>query len=218
MELDPDNWSPLSVDAIAGLFRPMPVRWWIAGGWALDLFLGEVTREHGDIDALILQRDQLLVQKSLRDEWELFKTHQPTPSHLAPWPDGEFLEPPVTDIWVRRPGTSAWSFQIMLMETDGEEWVYRRLRSIRGPMGELGLRTDGGVPYLRPDIQLLYKAGSSLAKSDQGYRAKNFRDLERVLPALSAEQVEWLSSRLKMQYPEGHEWLEFIERMRLSGH
>jgi hypothetical protein len=215
MELDPHNWSPLSVDAIAELFRPMPVRWWIAGGWALDLFLGEVTREHGDIDVLILQGDQLVVQKSLRDDWELFKTHQPTPPHLAPWPDGEFLEPPVTDIWVRRPGSPAWSFQLMLMKTDGEDWVYRRLHSIRGPIAELGLCTEDGVPYLRPEIQLLYKAGSSLAKSDKSYRDKNFRDLERVLPALSAEQGEWLLSRLRMQYPDGHDWLGHIERMRL---
>jgi hypothetical protein len=27
----------------------LPVYWWIAGGWALDLFLGETTRPHADI-------------------------------------------------------------------------------------------------------------------------------------------------------------------------
>jgi hypothetical protein len=214
MHLDPHNWSPLSVDAVAEVLRAIPIPWWIAGGWALDLFLGRITREHGDTDVLILQRDQLVAQESLCDEWDLFKTHQPTPSHLAPWPPGEFVEPPVTDIWVRRPGSSAWSFQIMLMQTEGDEWIYKRLRSIRGRVDELGLLTATGIPYLRPEIQLLYKGGSSAAKSDKRYQDKNFGDLERVLPALSAGQVDWLLKSLHAQFPQGHDWIEYIERRR----
>jgi hypothetical protein len=31
--------------------------WWIAGGWALDLFLGYQTRGHGDLDVGVLRCD-----------------------------------------------------------------------------------------------------------------------------------------------------------------
>jgi hypothetical protein len=206
MELDPHNWSPLSVDAVAEVFRPLPVPWWIAGGWALDLFLGATTREHEDIDVLILRRDQSAVQERLREEWELFKTHQPTPSHLAPWPRGECLDRPVDDLWVRRLESPEWSFQIMLVEAEGDRWVYKRLPSIGGSISRMGLTTSDGVPYLAPDIQLLYKAGARLQK--------NRDDFERLLPRLPPDRVAWLLGCLRAQYPEGHEWIDHIERTR----
>lgn len=36
--------------AVAGLMRNFPRPWFLAGGWALDWFVGRVTREHGDIE------------------------------------------------------------------------------------------------------------------------------------------------------------------------
>lgn len=122
MILDSHNWSPLSVEEIAEVFEDMPVAWWIAGGWALDLFAGRTTRAHEDIDILILRRDQLAVQKHLSD-WQLFKTKQPHPPHLALWPEGEFLEPPINDVWVRRNlHDGPWNLQLMLMEAEGDRW------------------------------------------------------------------------------------------------
>jgi len=52
MNLDPDNWDPLPVDELAGIFHQIPIPWWIAGGVALDLFVGRTTRPHDDIDVL----------------------------------------------------------------------------------------------------------------------------------------------------------------------
>jgi hypothetical protein len=201
--LDAHNWDPLGADALAEVFRDIPVQWWIAGGCALDLFLGTSTRPHQDIDVLILRRDQLTVQEHLRD-WELFKTQQPTPSCLAPWPQGEFLEPPINSIWVRRPRTAPWSFEIMLLEAEGDQWIYRRLPSIRGKISDIGLRTSDGVPYLAPEIQLLYKSGTG--------RQKDIGDLANVLPKLPWERAQWLLECLRVQYPIGHAWIEHIER------
>lgn len=31
--------------------------WFIAGGWVIDIALGRVTREHGDIDICIFRED-----------------------------------------------------------------------------------------------------------------------------------------------------------------
>jgi hypothetical protein len=36
--------------AIADIVRVIDVDIWLRGGWAMDFFLGEVTRPHGDID------------------------------------------------------------------------------------------------------------------------------------------------------------------------
>lgn len=55
---DLHRWQPLRPDEIGELLADCRVTWWIAGGWAIDLFLGESTREHSDIDVLILRKDQ----------------------------------------------------------------------------------------------------------------------------------------------------------------
>ena len=39
------SWQPHEV---AQLFSALAIPWWIAGGWAVDLFLGEQTRDHED--------------------------------------------------------------------------------------------------------------------------------------------------------------------------
>ncbi|MFJ2781433.1 nucleotidyltransferase domain-containing protein [Kitasatospora sp. NPDC087315] len=35
-----------------GLARRLGVRVWLRGGWAMDFFLGELTRDHGGMDKL----------------------------------------------------------------------------------------------------------------------------------------------------------------------
>jgi hypothetical protein len=200
MDLDPHNWDPLSVDEVVALFRDLPAPWWIAGGWALDLFLGRTTRPHEDTDVVILRRDQLVVQEYFRRQWRLFKTHQPRWPHLAPWPAGEFLDLPVSDIWARRElDRGPWRFQLMLTEEEGDRWVYRRLRTIGGEIAGLGLTTDAGVPYLAPEIQLLYKSRTG--------RARDALDFRNVLPHLPTARGEWLLDGLRRQYPEGHAWM-----------
>jgi len=204
MELDPHHWDPLPVPEVAALLHGLPIPWWIAGGWALDLFLGGTTRAHEDTDIVILRRDQPALQPHLRG-WALFKTKQPEWPHLAPWPEGEFLEHPISDVWVRdRVEDGPWRFQFMYMEAEGEEWVYRRLSAIRGAIAEMGLVTADGIPYLAPEIQLLHK-GNSL-------REKDTADLERVLPHLPRPRARWLLSALRQQHPQGHDWLARVAR------
>ncbi|HEY3378839.1 MAG TPA: GNAT family N-acetyltransferase [Armatimonadota bacterium] len=197
--VDDTDWAPFTVNALAHLFSEMGIPWWISGGWALDLYLGKQTRPHADTDILILRNDQLLVQEHLRD-WQLFKTHQPG---LAPWPMGEYLHPPVNSIWVRREEGAPWAFEIMLMETEGDEWVFRRLPAIRGPIRELGLQTDAGISYLAPEIQLLYKGR-------QEYRQKDLQDLQAIMPKLPAKKKQWLLECLRRQFPGGHDWIDYL--------
>ena len=43
--------------------------WFVAGGWAIDLFLERVTREHGDIDFCVF-RDSLGILLAHFSAWE----------------------------------------------------------------------------------------------------------------------------------------------------
>ena len=200
MQIDPDNWRPLSVEEVAALMEPLAVPWWIAGGWAIDLFLGHKTREHADLDLLILRRNQLTVRAHLSD-WQLFKTNQPG---LARWLNGEFLERPVNSVWARRGDAAPWSFELMLMDTEKERWVYRRLESIGGPISEMGFATAEGTPYLRPEIQLLYKSSSC--------KDKDLADLKQAAPLLSPESTQWLSNAIRLQHGPSHAWLDYLSQ------
>ncbi|GAA4195231.1 nucleotidyltransferase domain-containing protein [Microbispora amethystogenes] len=39
-----------AIDEVVGLAEEIGVQVWLRGGWAMDFYLGEITRDHGDID------------------------------------------------------------------------------------------------------------------------------------------------------------------------
>ncbi|WP_354019378.1 hypothetical protein [Fictibacillus halophilus] len=66
----------------------------------------------------------------------------------------------------------------MIIDSENDYWIYKRNGTIRRKLTDIELKTSAGVPYIRPEIQLLYKGGSSLI------REKDILDLENVLPTL----------------------------------
>ncbi|QOT10085.1 hypothetical protein JNUCC32_28960 [Paenibacillus sp. JNUCC32] len=201
MRTDYDHWEPVSVSEAAGIFAEIPVHWYIAGGWALDLHLGEQTREHSDTDILIHREEQADVYAALTKEWTLYKADQGT---LSLWEEGEYLHS-VGDVWVSKDAKAPFAFQLMLTETEQDCWVYHRQPSIRRPLRDILLKTDQGIPYLKPEIQLLCKGGS------RNIRDKDERDFRTVLPTLDHEAIEWLAQSLRTEFPEGHPWIDYIE-------
>lgn len=108
----------------------------------------------------------------------------------------------MNDIWVKKDEQSAWVFQLMFVDQIEEDWVYRRHPVIRRKANDIFLTTTDHIRYLRPEIQLLYKGGSSVI------REKDNLDWQTMLPYLTIEEKEWLVSGLKGQFPEGHRWIE----------
>jgi hypothetical protein len=198
-EYDIYNWDPLTPEQVSERFCNLRIPWWIAGGWAIDLHVGKPTREHRDTDVLVLREDQFKVQRHLED-WDLYKTNQPG---LKPWPAGEFLPPGVNDVWCRKTPHTPWTLQIMMMETDGNSWVFRRDNRISGPLENLGRKDASGLPYVAPEVQLLYK-------SKEPKLAQNRADFATALPALTGNEKKWLSQQLQLLYTEGHPWLNAL--------
>ena len=91
----------------------------------------------------------------------------------------------------------------MLMDTQAGSWVYRRCPGIGGPMASMGRRTRAGLPYLAPEIQLLFKAREETLTKDQA-------DFDRVAPHLPRPAARWLLSSLRAQFPDGHPWAEAL--------
>lgn len=189
------HWKPLSVAEVTDLFRDAPFRWGLAGGYAVEQFLGRSIRPHDDIDVLIFRDDQRLLYQWLRG-WQLFAADPP--GTLRSWREAEWLALGVHDIWAHRTDADGWQLQVMLLETDGDEWFSRRNPMIRG-LREDVLVQYHDIPSVRIEVQLLYKA--------KGNRPKDQQDFQASFPLLTAEAKVWLEQALRYQHPDGHPWL-----------
>jgi hypothetical protein len=197
------RWLPWTPDKAATFFAALHVPWWIAGGWAIDLYLQRQTREHEDIDILVLRRDQSAV-RTLLEVWDAQAALPPPRDErwpFRPWHLDEVLDERIHDIWCRPDAKKPWAFQLMINDTHGEEWLFRHMPTIRRPVATIGDITPEGIPYLAPEIQLLYKA--------KGLRPKDEADFRQTLPALNRERRIWLRDSLSQAHPH-HPWLGLL--------
>jgi Aminoglycoside-2''-adenylyltransferase len=169
--------------------------WWVAGGWALDLWLGRATRKHQDLDVAVLRADQCKLYKALR-RGELY--YATTDHRLLPLRPGHWLEPPLYGVWARREPEAPWLCEFLLNEHKGEEWLYPRNPAVRMPLAEMGSAIAGGIPVLVPEIVLLYKAHERTEKDEA--------DFQSALPTCRPLPGPGLVGTLMETTPE-HPWM-----------
>jgi hypothetical protein len=196
------EWQPLSLDEAARCFASASVPWWIAGGRAIDLFLGRDTRAHQDLDVGVLRRDVSVVLRSLPD-WEIFEAKD---GALTPLPHGG-PRTGVNSLWCRPKGAQSWKLELMLDESEGEFWVYRRDPGVRRTLRDALKRSSSGIPYLAPEIQLLYKAKHT--------RPRDELDFQAATPKLSEEARRWLLQSLARTLLS-HPWAHALERLGVT--
>jgi hypothetical protein len=182
-----------AVERVAAVMERADIWWAVAGGWAIDLWLGAQTREHHDIEVVVRRDDQGAVWDSLHDAWEL-TCIDPPKSGWRPWPRTRIAAP---SFQLKARGPSL-EFDLFLESTSAGNWVFRRDRRIQRPMDELALRRSG-VPVVEPAVQLLYMAKSA--------EPKNQHDFDVARPALDAAAATWLRGALALVHP-GHPWLD----------
>jgi hypothetical protein len=189
-------WAPLSVAEMQAAMAGFAAPWWIAGGWAVDLALGRQTRVHGDTDIAVLRRDQPALFRHLCG-WDVQIVADKT---FTPWREGDWLEGGERfQFWVRREAGAPWAFEILLEETDGEDWLYRRDPRIRLPLARFGAWDADGAPHVCLPVALLYK-------SNRLTEARNAADFEVSLAALDADARLWLTRALQAIDP-AHPWI-----------
>ncbi len=182
--------------------RDYPRPWAICGGWALDLFLGRVTREHKDVDISVLRRDQLEVQTYLLERgWGLEKTHA---GEFTPWAPGEVTELPIHTIWCKNSAFTPDFLEVLLEESSEDSFVFRRDSSVSCPLRQAYFESSGGLPLLAPELVLLFKANNL---SHEG----NAADFQNTHPYLGPERAAWLTAALTKLYP-GHTWLQSLRQ------
>ena len=189
-----EAWAPWSPDEIARRLAGTHARWYVIGGFAVDLFLGRETREHEDAEIAVPRAELPLVREALGDY--VFHTVGGEVRRLAP---GEAPPPERHQNWVLDPVANAWRVDVMLEPGDADTWVFRRDETFRAPRAAMIATTPEGIPFLRPQGVLLYKAKQT--------RAKDETDFAAVLPALDTPARAWLREALARAHP-GHAWLD----------
>jgi hypothetical protein len=195
MANDLGPWRALDLDDVVQLFRAWPGRWWICGGVALELYLGRSWRVHGDSDVSILRGDA----GALRDVLAGWDIQVAAAGLLTPW-DGSALAADANqnNMWCRQAIDLPWCLDVTISEGDRDHWIYRRDPRLRVRWVDALMHTEGGVPYLAPELQLLFKSKNNRAKDDQ--------DAEVAIPALGPER----QLRLRDLLPPEHPWQALV--------
>lgn len=183
-------WHPLDLESVIATFSIAPFRWWITGGYALELYLGRAWRTHEDTDVGVV-RDDLPAVHSLLSQWDV---HIAAAGRLASW-RGETLRSDLhqNNLWCRLTATGPWVLDVTIGEGTDAAWVYRRDRSVRVPWDQAVLRSADGIPYLAPELQLLYKS--------KDVRPKDDIDAAEVIPSLDDQRRELLARSLERSHP-----------------
>ncbi|WP_431035936.1 hypothetical protein ACQYWQ_18430 [Streptomyces sp. P6-2-1] len=185
-----EPWRPAqAAERLRGLAAP----WCVAAGWALDLFRGgEPSRPHGDLEiavpeagfAELAARFPAYVWDGVGDGW--------VRPGAGPLPGSH-------QTWLRDPAQDRWLLDVFREPHEGGTWICRRDPAIRLPYGEIIAHTADGIPYLVPELVLLFKAKAA--------RPKDEADFARVLPLLDEARRERLRGWLERVHP-GHAWRE----------
>jgi Aminoglycoside-2''-adenylyltransferase len=164
------SWHPSVVaERLTGVATP----WYVGGGWAVDLHLGRVTRDHADLE-IGVPRDRFAEIAGRFPELAFYvagsgRVIPATPEAL----DAEH------QTWALDAGAEVWRFDVMREPHDGDTWISRRHESLRRAYEKIVLTSPDGIPYLSPDVVLLFKA--------KYRRPKDEADFALLAPAARAE-------------------------------
>jgi hypothetical protein len=201
-EPDVSQWEPWRPDQVAELFAGVDLPWYVAAGWAIDLFLGGGGRAHEDIEVAVpnTRFDELADVLAPFEVCLITAPWEATPLAAA---RDRLMDTHQT--WIREPSTGKWRLDLFREPSDGDTWICRREPAIRLPYEQVIEWTPDGIPYGRPEIVLLFKAKHS-------HEPKNQADFAAALPRLDAARRELLRDALSRVHP-GHAWLAELERV-----
>ncbi|MFI0976258.1 nucleotidyltransferase domain-containing protein [Streptomyces sp. NPDC021093] len=196
-----DAWRPEQVaERLDGIGTP----WCVAAGWALDLFRGEQSRPHGDLEIAVPAAGF----PEIRDRFPEYACDAVGSGRVWAGAGAEALAA-THQTWFREPASGRFLFDVFREPHEGGTWLCRRDERLRLPYDAVIERTVDGIPYLIPELVLLFKA-KALRPQDQA-------DFDGMLPLLARARQETLNGWLEFVHP-GHPWLAKLAKLaKLAG-
>lgn len=193
------------------------------GGFAIELFLNRTIRKHGDIDVSAYWHDRdkiILYMQSLG--WNVYEMCGDGIAHHIT--NVKFQIKAKRNIFCLKPGCSLVKLtphgdidmyyldfehsgqtklnfiEFLFNSRTTDSFLYARNESISLPITK-AIFTRDGIPYLAPELILLYKSTDTEREDYQ-------LDYDSAKAEMSAEQRCWLQAALKAMNPSGHKWLD----------
>jgi hypothetical protein len=209
---------PRDVARVVALMTKFPGQWALCGGWAVDAWLGKVSREHGDVDIAIFEDDQLAL-RDLLPGWQMVAHDDSWDAKTPIWPN---VPIPPAELWMGRhvdvPGhfhvrsADNFDFEVNLNNRIGDQWRLNREPLVTLPIDN-GIRISRwGVPTVSPELAAYYKLIPVRQPNEPlpAMRPKDNADVEALLPLLLPGQRKWLFESVEKVEPD-HAWLQRLK-------
>ena len=198
----------------------------ICGGYAIDLFLGQETRVHYDLDISVYWPDRdSIIQYMQGHGWTVYEAcgggmvHRITDLarqkrmkrnlfcvregntyfHVVDCGDNMFR----CDI-EHIPQTRLDYIEFLFNTRIDRAFVYARNEKVTRDL-EQAILYRGSIPYLSPELVLLYK---STDIEREGYQ----QDFALARERMSSESKAWLREALAICDPSGHPWIDVLDQ------
>ena len=213
------NWL---LDELNAFMAECGFPWAVCGGFALDLFLDKSFRTHGDMDLCVFENHREAIKTyALGKGWQVYEFRGQ--GKVRPLEDGMISDPGRNlmcvkdgcDIVKFYPCEEAGMLYHQFFHTGMKEFHYLEFlynnvcanylvldqrNELRRELSK-SILYHNGIPYLAPEIVLLYKASDS---ENSAYQL----DFSETYPCLNEEQKAWFVSGMNLLYPDGHPWLK----------
>jgi len=221
---------PEPVARIADVMSTYRPPWALAGGWAVDAWLGRLTRDHGDVDLAVFDQPALFEHLA---GWQLIGHDETKENEGADLWDGRALVPPA-HLHGRPPEQSGplperfddsgmrvvfsadgfW-LDIQLCECSGGDWVLNSDAPasavaeprVAKPLAGCIRQSRWGLPTVAPEVILFLKATLYVGTKNH-LRPHDEADFVALLPLLSEEQRGWLRAAVSRVYDGEHPWVD----------
>lgn len=199
-------WRPWTPEQIADRLAGVRVPWYVAGGWAVDLHLGRETpqtasREHEDLEIGVPATGWPEIAGALTGLSACAAGSGRLWNLADPAVDAELVLTVVHQTWMQDPADGAFVLDVFREPSDASSWVCRRDPTLRVPYAEVLARTATGIPYLRPEWVMLFKAKAP--------RPKDEADLALLLPTLEPAVRRRTRELVARVHPD-HSWLALL--------
>jgi hypothetical protein len=215
---------PEPVARIGPLMATYRPPWALCGGWAVDAWLGRLTRDHGDVDIAFFENDREALFGHLAG-WQLIAheenkanegselwdgrplllpahMHGRPPEESGPLP--ERFDPSGMRILF---ATDGFWLDVCLGERSGREWVLNADPRVALPLAECIRESEWGLPTVAPEVLLFFKATLYVGTKNH-LRPRDEADFVALLPLLTDEQRAWLREAVSRVYVGEHPWTE----------
>jgi len=176
--------------------NPFERPWYIAGGWAIDLAVGDITRTHKDLDICIFRED-IDYATTYFKEWDI-QVAIPGEHCLEPYKSLSDLNLPRYCLHMFM---GEEFIEILVTEQTENEVIFRKNRNIKMKINDFS-KGNPNLPYVNPAWQLLFKSLSTRTEDEHDFKVY----LDRVYDDHSKK---WLLENLR-KVNGNKNWIEAL--------